>query len=141
MSKTFDQLSIRLWPMRALTVDQEDRLLQRWEALLESREVVCCEGQLQGPLRKDLEEVFTVGELVDLVSVAPGLPDVLMLDVYACDAPTGEAMAFRVHLDHQPVRQLLKLYRRRVLDSEQVLMCLRRFNQVDEMPQALHEVA
>lgn len=130
MSKTFDQIRFRLWPTRALTVEQEELLLQEWEELLEGQDVAVEAALLQTTLDKGSEWTFTAGELVDLLSLAPELNQLVMLDVYALDTALGVEVTFRVHLDHQPMLQLLELYRRRVLDPEQTLACLQGFNRV-----------
>lgn len=128
MLKKYEQVSIRLWPARALSIEQEDQILTQWESLLDAREVAHAEVHLHTQLTDDEASEFTESDLVDLVTTALRVDHLVMLDVYALETKTQIELAFRVHLDHLPVRQLCELHRRRVLDPQQTLMCLHRLN-------------
>lgn len=125
----FEQISIRLWPSRALTVQQEDQLLQQWEQLLQARAVDHGEIHLHTQIT-DMEglDIFSAEDVVNLVACALDLEHVAMIDLYGIRSDTEAEIAFRVHLDHPPIRQLCELYRRRVVDPWQTLTCLQRIN-------------
>ncbi len=128
----FEQISVRLWPTRALTVQQEDQLLQQWEQQLEVREIEHDDLQLLTRIT-DIEglDIFSAEDVVNLVTCAIDLDHVAMIDLYSIRSDNQSEMAFRVHLDHHPVRQLCELYRRRVVDPWQALTCLQRINQTE----------